>query len=108
MAQKTIITIALSLLFICSCNNRKDNEQLVYDYFTALNNGDFKEVINCVSDSITLTKGDFILTSSIKDLHTHFQWDLVFKPHYKVIFLIHVLVKNAIKHSKRKRCIIWI
>ncbi len=88
MTQKSIFIIVISiLLFSYGCSDSKKHEKLVYDYFAALNEADFNKAKSCVTDSIIFTEGDFVLTRSIEDLHTHLQWDFVFEPQYKVLEL---------------------
>jgi len=89
MHKKSIFLIIV-LLILVSCiteNEQINREKLVSDYYVSLNSADFEKTLDCVSDSIVISEGDFILTRSKRDLYTHFQWDSVFKPKYKVLKL---------------------
>ncbi len=77
-------------LFSCSPNVQEQHEKMVYNYFSAINDGCFSNVLKCVSDSVLISEFDYILAKSIYELQTNFQWDSVFEPYYEIIELTKV------------------
>ncbi|NJO93110.1 MAG: hypothetical protein HC831_32240 [Chloroflexia bacterium] len=49
----------------------------MYNYFAALNDKSFSDVLKYVDDSIFISEYDYVLARSINDLRTNFQWDSV-------------------------------
>ncbi|MDF1549341.1 MAG: hypothetical protein P1P88_16065 [Bacteroidales bacterium] len=83
-----LVLIILVCLTIASCTSRTNQisgEQLISNYFNGFNNANFNQISACVSDSILITEGDFIIAKSKKELYTNFQWDSVFLPKYQLI-----------------------
>ena len=74
--------LALSL---CSCNTKLSNEEVVINYYSSLNEGNFDQVRKYIADSLYFTEGDQTVKLSRDTYYDYFQWDSVFQPRYKVL-----------------------
>jgi hypothetical protein len=106
MSQKINLLVILGLILtLISCNSTHKSlthEQIVKDYFYALNTGDFSIISNCISDSIMTTEKEYILTYNQKELYQQFQWDSVFKPKYELTDL--KMDSTSVKATVSKIC----
>ena len=82
-----LVLIILVCLTIASCTshtNQISGEQLISNYFIGFTNANFKQISACLTDSILITEGDFVIAKSKNDLYINFQWDSIFSPKYEV------------------------
>lgn len=86
MKKTAYIIVLIAISF--GCNNGKaklSNNEIIEGYVNGLNQSDFKQIEAYISDSLTTSEGGFILTNSKSKYYTHFKWDSVFQPRYKII-----------------------
>jgi apolipoprotein N-acyltransferase len=86
----SIITMLGIITITYSCNSgsaQLSDKQIVVEYYAGLNSNDFNEVKGYLSDSIVTLEGDYVVTQSIDDYYTYFQWDSVFAPSYQLVDL---------------------
>lgn len=84
-----IVLIGLIITMI-SCNSKKSTDskdQIIKDYYSGCNSGNFNMISECISDSIMTTEMEYILTRNRNELYKQFQWDSVFQPKYNLIDL---------------------
>lgn len=69
-----------------SCAESSNNEsQQIIQYYDGFKFSDYNKVKEVISDSLTIVEGENIMRFTPDDFHTHFKWDSVFKPAYKLI-----------------------
>jgi hypothetical protein len=82
------IVLFVSLLFMLSCKGLEDpisQKRIIEGYITALNTGNFEQVSKFLSDSLRTEEGEVLLLDKLEDYRIQFQWDSVFKAHYKLL-----------------------
>ena len=81
----TLIICATLVFFSCKPpESTITKEQMVKDFYTGYNSGDFNLLSKHISDSIVYSDQGFLIAANLNDLRTFFQWDSVFKPHYGI------------------------
>ena len=79
------------LLIILACalagcaEKERSPEETVAAYYKAVAEGNYQEISSLISDSITITSGDYVMPFDKESYHEHFKWDSIFKPTYKVV-----------------------
>lgn len=74
--------------FLSSCNTSIESEKkIVEEYFEALDAGNFERARAVVSDTLTISEGDFSTDYSGKAFYEHFRWDSIFQPSYAILEL---------------------
>lgn len=77
------------LSFLCltvGCNTYKMSPQeTVTQYYQARDAGDFKKLMSCVADSITIIEGDYIMPYNHDEFNEVFRWDSIFQPSYEIV-----------------------
>ena len=77
----------LSLLYLisaCSGGNLEKAEQIKI-YYEGFQNSDYNQIIRVISDSLTLTEGDYLMKFDRESYYEQFTWDSVFQPKYELI-----------------------
>ena len=77
------ILIILFSLVLTSCSFH-DNIELTEKYFKVYENGEYLEIEELLSDSLTIIDGDYSKTYTTSEFYEFFQWDSVFKPKIKI------------------------
>ena len=62
-------------------------KETVTKYYQARNAGDFKAIKTCVTDSITITEGDYVMPYDPESFYEVYKWDSIFQPSYKIVSL---------------------
>ena len=80
-------TYAILLLLVISACSSKETSHIatVKNYYSGFNNGDYKLIETQLSDSLTITEGDYVMNFTPETFETHFKWDSVFVPRVKII-----------------------
>lgn len=80
-------TYAILLLLVISACSSKETSHIatVKNYYSGFNNGDYKLIETQLSDSLTITEGDYVMNFTPETFETHFKWDSVFVPQVKII-----------------------
>lgn len=80
-------TYTILLLLVISACSSKDTSRIetVKNYYSGFNNGDYKLIETQLSDSLTITEGDYVMNFTPETFETHFKWDSVFVPQVKII-----------------------
>lgn len=80
-----LILIYYGCIISCSTNQNISAEEIVKAFFVGYNTSNFDAISKCVTDSVVTVEMDFVLTNDRQELYTHFSWDSVFMPKYKII-----------------------
>ena len=84
--MKTATYAILLLLVINACSSKETLRiATVKNYYSGFNNGDYKLIETQLSDSLTITEGDYVMNFTPETFETHFKWDSVFVPQVKII-----------------------
>lgn len=76
----------LLLLVISACSSKEASHiATVKNYYSGFNNGDYKLIETQLSDSLTITEGDYVMNFTPETFETHFKWDSVFVSQVKII-----------------------
>ncbi|WP_035336518.1 hypothetical protein [Dokdonia sp. PRO95] len=77
----------LTLLCILTGCTQKEatSQETVAAYYKAVAEGNYKEISSLISDSITITAGDYVMPFDKESYYEHFKWDSIFKPSYEVV-----------------------
>ncbi|WP_405210687.1 hypothetical protein [Dokdonia sp. Asnod2-E02] len=80
-------TYAILLLLVISACSSKEASRIatVKNYYSGFNNGDYKLIETQLSDSLTITEGNYVMNFTPETFKTHFKWDSVFVPQVKII-----------------------
>lgn len=80
-------TYTILLLLVISACSSKDTSRIetVKNYYSGFNNGDYKLIETQLSDSLTITEGDYVMNFTPETFETHFKWDSAFVPQVKII-----------------------
>lgn len=77
------IFIILFSLITTSCSFH-DNMKLTEKYFKVYQNGDYLEIAQLLSDSLTIIDNDYSKAYTTSEFYEFFQWDSVFKPKIEI------------------------
>lgn len=84
--MRTATYAILLLLVISACSSKETSHiAMVKNYYSGFNNGDYKLIDTQLSDSLTITEGDYVMNFTPETFETHFKWDSVFVPQVKII-----------------------
>lgn len=84
--MRTATYTTLLLLVISACSSKETSHiATVKNYYSGFNNGDYKLIETQLSDSLTITEGDYVMNFTPETFETHFKWDSVFVPQVKII-----------------------
>lgn len=84
--MRTATYTTLLLLIISACSSKEASRiATVKNYYNGFNNGDYELIKDQLSDSLTITEGDYVMNFTPESFETHFKWDSVFVPQVKVI-----------------------
>lgn len=84
--MRTATNAILLLLVISACSSKEASRvATVKNYYSGFNNGDYKLIETQLSDSLTITEGDYTMNFTPETFETHFKWDSVFVPQVKII-----------------------
>ncbi len=95
------------MCLIFGCNDQKiEIRETVSKYYDARDQGNYTKLQTLISDSITITAGDYVMPYNHDSFYEQFKWDSVFKPSYRIVELeeenegiIASVVLNSIKHE---------
>ncbi|SFR32279.1 hypothetical protein SAMN04490243_0458 [Robiginitalea myxolifaciens] len=79
----TVILIT-GFLFACS-SGTADHKTQVEEYFAALNIGSIDRARAVISDTLTISEGDFSTDFYGEVYYEHFRWDSIFQPGYEIL-----------------------
>ncbi|WP_149277553.1 hypothetical protein [Pareuzebyella sediminis] len=104
--RPTFIAVLLAITFtLQSCNQKvkestkeieeevvfqlekSELEEQVMAYYNGFKNSDYRQIRKQVSDSLTITEGDYTMTFNPELFQEHFKWDSIFQPVYEVVEL---------------------
>ena len=51
----------------------------------AFNSGNFKQISDCITDSMVVGEMEYMICHNQKELYHLFQWDSVYQPEYKIV-----------------------
>ncbi|MBW1295022.1 hypothetical protein [Aquimarina litoralis] len=83
--MRNILVVLFILFLIVGCHKKDDRIEKVHMYYEAFNTSDYNQVMELITDSITIIEGDYIMGYTHPTFHEHFKWDSVFRPTNKVI-----------------------
>ncbi|MFC4691632.1 hypothetical protein ACFO5T_14450 [Dokdonia genika] len=84
--MRTATYTTLLLLVISACSSKETSHiATAKNYYSGFNNGDYKLIETQLSDSLTITEGDYVMNFTPETFETHFKWDSVFVPQVKII-----------------------
>ena len=75
----------LTLAFACDSNDAREKEELARNYYKALTDSDYAQIVALHYDSIRVKEGPFISAYSKESYSNWFQWDSVFNPNYEIL-----------------------
>ena len=75
----------LTLVFACDSNDAPEKEELARNYYKALTDSDYAQIVALHYDSIRVKEGPFISAYSKENYINWFQWDSVFNPNYEIL-----------------------
>jgi len=79
--------IILACTLTGCAEKERSPKETVAAYYKAVAEGNYKEISTLISDSITITSGDYVMPFDKESYHEHFKWDSIFNPSYKVVAL---------------------
>tara|TARA_R110002012_G_scaffold159274_2_gene320923 strand:+ start:1468 stop:2019 length:552 start_codon:yes stop_codon:yes gene_type:complete len=82
--KKLLFLPTLYLIVNCSGKNIDKTEQ-IKKYYEGFQNSDYDQIMGVVSDSLTITEGDYVMNFDRESYYEQFKWDSVFQPDYKLI-----------------------
>ncbi len=93
------------LLIICACTSKETAHiETVKNYYTGFNEGDYKLIKSQLSDSLTITEGDYVMRFTPESFKAHYKWDSVFKPKITIVDLKqeedHILVTTSVTSAR--------
>lgn len=77
--------LTFAVIFCLSCSHQKRQEQVIKNYYAGFNSGNFRQIGNCISDSMVVGEMEYLISHNQKELYHLFQWDSVFQPEYKIL-----------------------
>ncbi|MBS9461311.1 hypothetical protein KIM67_02735 [Flagellimonas sp. 389] len=85
--MKKVLLLFL-VLAISSCSKKKDMaSDQVKKYYEGFKNSKYNQIRALISDSLTITEGDYTMAFTRESFYEQFKWDSVFKPDYSLITL---------------------
>ncbi|AWX44496.1 hypothetical protein HME9304_01498 [Flagellimonas maritima] len=82
------ILLLFVVLSISGCSKKKDiATDQVRKYYEGFKNSDYDQIRGSISDSLTITEGDYTMPFTPKSFYEQFKWDSVFKPDYHLMEL---------------------
>lgn len=86
--MKKYLFLSLLLAFLSGCTDKKlSHAEVVTNYYEAFNASDYQQVKQCITDSITIVEGEYVMPYSRDSFHEQFKWDSIFQPTYEIIEL---------------------
>ncbi|MDF0716425.1 hypothetical protein PY092_09720 [Muricauda sp. 334s03] len=82
--KKLLFLSILYLITSCSGDNIDKTEQ-IKKYYEGFKNSDFNQIKEVISDSLTITEGDYVMNFDLEGYYEQFKWDSIFQPNYKLI-----------------------
>lgn len=80
--------ILIFILALGSCSHeRNQTKDQVMAFYKGFMSSDYHQIRNLISDSLTMTEGDYIMNFTPESFHEHFKWDSIFKPTYRLVGL---------------------
>ena len=84
--MKNHLLLLFFLIILLSCGQEQSNHnEVTTNYFNARNTMNFKEIKATISDSITITEGDYVMPYNHDSFYEVFRWDSVFQTNYEII-----------------------
>ncbi len=77
----------LQLLLIGCSDQKLTPGETVIRYYAARDALNFNETEKLLSDSITITEGDYVMSYNTDNFYEVFKWDSLFQPSYKIVEL---------------------
>lgn len=86
--MKNSIIILIFCNFLLGCNQQElTPKDTITAYFKAFSKADYSQIKTLVSDSLTITEGDYVTPFNQASYYEHFKWDSIFKPTYEILEL---------------------
>jgi len=71
-----------------SCGNQElSKKEVAANYYKARGSSNYNEIVKLISDSLTITEGDYVMPYNANTFYEVFKWDSIFQPSYEVIEL---------------------
>lgn len=97
-----LLTLITTITLNCNVNKVKQ----VKTYYKGFKTNDYNLVENVISDSLTITGGDYIMPYTATSYQEHFKWYVAFLPKFKSLKIEtqgnHVLAKTSVESLKFK------
>lgn len=86
--MKNTFLVLLLLNFLTGCNEQKlTHQETVTKYYNVRDVANYDELKKLISDSITITAGDYVMPYNHDSFYEQFKWDSIFNPSYKIVEL---------------------
>lgn len=102
--KKFTLTLLLGAIILGCTEHKLTPKETATTYFDAFNKADYSKIKTLVSDSLTITEGDFATPFNYDSYYEHFKWDSIFKPSYRVLELKednNMVIATVASHSVR-------
>ncbi|MEX0360895.1 MAG: hypothetical protein AB3N10_07890, partial [Allomuricauda sp.] len=103
--MKNTLFILSLLLMMASCNQKKPtHEEMVIQYYQAFEEGNYQKIKAVISDTLTITSGDYVTPYTHESFYEFFKWDSIFKTSYAIVQLYetdHEVIAKVTSESVR-------
>lgn len=83
--MKHLLLLAGLFCALMSCDDKKlSPQETVTQYFSARDAANFTQIKALISDSITITSGDYVMPYNHQSYYEVFKWDSIFGTSYKI------------------------
>ncbi len=84
--KKLLFLPVLCLIMNCSGGNIDKGEQ-IKKYYQGFQHADFNQIREVISNSLTITEGDYVMNFTPESYYEQFKWDSIFQPDYTIVSL---------------------